>query len=163
ERRSGHQRRVPRFERRARRRRHGRRAGGGGTVHAPRARQGPGSLLHLGDPGGSRASPGGTPCPPRPSRATPAPCRAMERRRMTTDVVIPTVGRGSLALLLASLDGPPDRLPHRVIVVDDRPDPVTPLAWGDVSPELRERLDVFTSGGRGPAAARNRGWHASHA
>lgn len=83
--------------------------------------------------------------------------------RIVTDVVIPTVGHGSLALLLASLDGPPDRLPHRVIVVDDRSDPVDPLPYGALSSELRDRLDVFASGGRGAAAARNRGWHASRA
>lgn len=82
---------------------------------------------------------------------------------IAADVVIPTLGRGSLALLLASLDGPPERLPHRVIVVDDRAAPAEPLDTSALSPELRARLDVVASGGHGPAAARNRGWHASDA
>jgi hypothetical protein len=81
----------------------------------------------------------------------------------SADVVVPTVGRGSLALLLASLDGPPDRLPRRVIVVDDRAICDAPLDTGAVSPELRERLDVVASNGGGPAIARNRGWQASEA
>jgi HAD superfamily hydrolase (TIGR01662 family) len=81
----------------------------------------------------------------------------------SVDVVVPTVGRGTLALLLASLDGPPDRLPRRVIVVDDRPSRDAPLATSAVSPELRERLDVVASPGHGAASARNRGWRVSRA
>ncbi len=81
----------------------------------------------------------------------------------SADVVIPTLGRGSLALLLASLDGPPERLPHRVILVDDRATPAGPLDTSELSPELRARLDVVAAGGHGPAAARNCGWHASDA
>ena len=46
------------------------------------------------------------------------------------DVVIPTIGRPSLTLLLAALDGLPDRLPTRIIVVDDRPKPDGPLPTG---------------------------------
>jgi hypothetical protein len=83
--------------------------------------------------------------------------------RISADVVVPTAGRPSLALLLASLDGPPDRLPGRVIVVDDRREPGAPLETGALSSELAARLDVVSSGGRGPAAARNRGWQASRA
>ncbi|MFT7838533.1 glycosyltransferase [Saccharothrix sp. BKS2] len=68
-------------------------------------------------------------------------------------VVIPTVGRQSLAVVLDALEhgsGPP---PREVIVVDDRPDP-GPL------PATRSAR-VLRSGGRGPAAARNAGWRAA--
>jgi HAD superfamily hydrolase (TIGR01662 family) len=75
-------------------------------------------------------------------------------------VVIPTIGRPSLAALLRSLaesaaaTGRP--LPP-VCLVDDRPGPAAEL-------ELAEQraqgwpLTVLRSGGRGPAAARNAGW-----
>ncbi len=79
------------------------------------------------------------------------------------DLVIPTVGRPSLALLLASIDGPPDRLPSRVIVVDHRRSARDPLPMSALSPELRARLDVVASHGRSRAAARNLGWQASRA
>jgi GT2 family glycosyltransferase len=79
------------------------------------------------------------------------------------DVVIPTIGRPSLTLLLAALDGLPDRLPAHVIVVDDRRDASGALPMGSLSPALASRLRVKTSGGRGPAAARNVGWRASNA
>ena len=70
-----------------------------------------------------------------------------------TTVVVPTLGRPSLAVLLDALVGgtrPPD---HPVVVVDDRPEPTGPLP-------VDGRLDVVVlrSGGRGPAAARNLGW-----
>lgn len=75
------------------------------------------------------------------------------------DVVIPTVGRESLADLLLRLDRL--RLPglQRMIAVDDSPDGIeTPDRSGPVS----ERLEILRSGARGPAAARNLGWrHAS--
>uniref|UniRef100_UPI00066B8D9E glycosyltransferase family 2 protein n=1 Tax=Nonomuraea sp. SBT364 TaxID=1580530 RepID=UPI00066B8D9E len=61
-------------------------------------------------------------------------------------VVIPTIGRPSLAATLASLG---TDLP--IIVADDRPDPSPPLA-------LPSHVRVVRSGGRGPAAARNAGW-----
>ena len=75
-------------------------------------------------------------------------------------IVIPTIGRSSLYELLESLaagDGP---LPVRIVIVDDRkrgaaldisraPAPLVPL------------IRVLQSGGRGPAAARNRGWRAA--
>ncbi|MEV0202435.1 glycosyltransferase [Nonomuraea sp. NPDC050691] len=70
-------------------------------------------------------------------------------------VVVPTVGRPSLRATLAALG--PD-VP--VIVVDDRPagrdgPPLVPP--GQVPASVR----VVTSGGRGPAAARNAGWRAA--
>ena len=66
------------------------------------------------------------------------------------DVVVPTVGRPSLSILLSALGTGPGQ----VYVVDDRPDPRTPLS-------LPDRVVVLTSGGRGPAAARNLGWRAA--
>ena len=81
---------------------------------------------------------------------------------MTYDVVVPTVGRPSLARTLAGLaagDGP---LPERVIVVDDRRDAAEPLNV-DVAPLWRERTIVIRGGGRGPAAARNAGARAGTA
>jgi len=62
-------------------------------------------------------------------------------------VVIPTVGRGSLADLLGDLA---TQRPGPVYVVDDRPKPDGALPEGD--------YEVLRSGGRGPAAARNVGW-----
>jgi histidinol-phosphate phosphatase family protein len=76
---------------------------------------------------------------------------------MTTGVtiVIPTVGRDSLAVLLDSLAAQ-TVVPGPIVVVDDRrvaegPLPIPPSASG-------LDLSVVTSGGRGPAAARNAGW-----
>lgn len=69
-------------------------------------------------------------------------------------IVIPTIGRKSLAQLLTALaseDGPG---PAEVIVVDDR---VTP---GRLWLPAGLPVEVLHSGGRGPAAARNVGWRA---
>ncbi len=70
---------------------------------------------------------------------------------MTADVVIPTVGRPSLARLLETLAADPP--PGRVLVVRDGgppPPAVDGLAY-----------EVVDGPGRGPAAARNAGWRAS--
>lgn len=64
-------------------------------------------------------------------------------------IVIPTVGRASLATLVAALDAGP--APDAVVIVDDRATP-QPL------PPLHLPVTVLRSGGRGPAAARNLGW-----
>jgi histidinol-phosphate phosphatase family protein len=76
------------------------------------------------------------------------------------DIVIPTVGRPSLAVLLdglaCSIAG--SSAPPRVFVVDDRP-AGDPLFQRQVGAGLR----VLRSGGRGPAAARNVGWRAAEA
>jgi Glycosyl transferase family 2 len=93
------------------------------------------------------------------------------------DVVVPTVGRPSLAALLAGLAagaGPP---PARVLLVDDRPAAerdarplLTCQAGGDGPGQavleslpggLEGRVQVLASGGAGPAAARNTGWRAA--
>ena len=72
-------------------------------------------------------------------------------------VVVPTIGRPSLGRLLESLAAQ-QPAPAEVVVVDDRPQPWPPLHLGEV-PGAR----VLTSGGRGPAAARNTGWRATSA
>jgi len=81
-------------------------------------------------------------------------------------VVIPTIGRSSLATLLTALvgqDGPP---PVEVVIVDDRPldAGVPPLALPSVNPARPPfPLRIRHSGGRGPAAARNVGWRTATA
>jgi HAD superfamily hydrolase (TIGR01662 family) len=76
-------------------------------------------------------------------------------------VVIPTSGRPSLDVLLASLGAADGPLPEQVVIVDDRKgaDADTPLTPA-VPASLAGRTTVLGSGGRGPAAARNRGWRA---
>ncbi|TQS18740.1 glycosyltransferase [Microbispora hainanensis] len=69
-------------------------------------------------------------------------------------VVVPTIGRPSLAATLAALGPGPE-----IVVVDDRPGespepPALPLP-------VPGRVRVIRSGGRGPAAARNAGWRAA--
>lgn len=72
------------------------------------------------------------------------------------DVVVPTVGRPSLAALLEGLPAALEPAPGRIIVVDDRSDPLPPPADG-------QRVEILRTAGRGPAAARNAGWRASQA
>ena len=77
-------------------------------------------------------------------------------------VVIPSIGRPSLHLLLECLAAQ-DRYPGEVLVVDDRPAggaraPGPPTVTQSSFPFP---LRVLRSGGRGPAAARNRGWRAA--
>jgi glycosyltransferase involved in cell wall biosynthesis len=76
---------------------------------------------------------------------------------MRYSVVIPTIGRPSLIELLEALADAEGPQPDEVFVVDDRP-----------AGSPRIRIDAFglpvrvlTSGGRGPAAARNVGWRAA--
>jgi glycosyltransferase involved in cell wall biosynthesis len=73
------------------------------------------------------------------------------------DVVVPTVGRSSLIGLLGLLARTLPR-DSSVIVVDDRPSTTRPLAL-----RVDDRFRVVRSGGRGPAAARNVGWHSTSA
>jgi HAD superfamily hydrolase (TIGR01662 family) len=81
----------------------------------------------------------------------------------SADVVIPTIGRQSLAALVAALDRADGSLPGRVILVDDRKDRSTPLPIGHPSSDLTARLRLLPGPGAGPAAARNIGWRASSA
>ena len=76
--------------------------------------------------------------------------------RIDVAIVVPTIGRASLAELLGSLRADDAELLRRTSVVDDRRDTTSPL---DVPPEVH----VLRSCGRGPAAARNVGWRAADA
>ncbi len=87
----------------------------------------------------------------------------MSGQDVAFDVVIPTVGRPSLATLVRILDRDGGRVPERLIVVDDRTDRTRPLPLPPMTPALRARLEIVASGGRGPAAARNAGWRAGAA
>jgi histidinol-phosphate phosphatase family protein len=69
-------------------------------------------------------------------------------------IVIPTMGRPNLWALLDRLDRATGPAPREVIVVDDRVNG-TSLAL----PAKNLRIRVVQSWGRGPAAARNTGWH----
>jgi HAD superfamily hydrolase (TIGR01662 family) len=78
------------------------------------------------------------------------------------DVVIPTAGRPSLDVLLASLGAADGPLPERLVIVDDRPRTEPALA-PRVPAALAGVTIVVRCGGRGPAAARNAGWRAGRA
>ena len=78
-------------------------------------------------------------------------------RSPLTTVVVPTIGRDSLVTLIEALTRQSRPVDAKVVVVDDSGD--------GLSPDLRSRLadvaldtQVLTSGGRGPAGARNVGW-----
>lgn len=78
--------------------------------------------------------------------------------RIESTVVVPTAGRDSLAALLRALDTGAGPRPAEVIVVDDRPAVTAePLPLPETSLPVR----VLSSGGRGPASARNTGWRAA--
>ncbi|MFI9201152.1 glycosyltransferase family 2 protein [Streptomyces sp. NPDC053048] len=80
-------------------------------------------------------------------------------------VVIPTVGRPCLADCLTALAAATGPAPAEVVVVDDRPAsrrPRPPLPLEALG-ELRARARTLSTGGRGPAAARNAGWHTAGA
>ena len=71
-------------------------------------------------------------------------------------VVVPTLGRPSLAALLVALAPGLAKHPLQLVVVDDRPEQDTPLA---LPPEMD--VTVVAGPARGPAAARNAGWRAA--
>jgi HAD superfamily hydrolase (TIGR01662 family) len=74
-------------------------------------------------------------------------------------VVVPTIGRPCLRDCLAALDSAVGPAPEQVVIVDDRPARPGPLNV-DPGPSALP-LHVVTSGGVGPAAARNAGWRVS--
>jgi len=78
---------------------------------------------------------------------------------MTFDVVVPTVGRASLARLLSALAAAEGPRPGRVLVVDDRRDRSEALGPGGVP----AWVEVVPGRAAGPAAARNLGWRRSRA
>lgn len=70
--------------------------------------------------------------------------------------VVPTVGRPTLPRVLGPLVEAPDAVaPEEVLVVDDRPGAETAPLPGTDHPRVR----VLRTGGGGPAAARQAGWH----
>ncbi|PFG39947.1 HAD superfamily hydrolase (TIGR01509 family) [Georgenia soli] len=80
-------------------------------------------------------------------------------------VVVPTIGRPSLAALLDSLaaqaEDPGHAAPAEVVLADDRRLDLSPGAAVPPPlevPELPWPVRVVRTGGRGPAAARNAGW-----
>ncbi|MGW3231349.1 glycosyltransferase family 2 protein [Kitasatospora sp. NPDC001095] len=73
-------------------------------------------------------------------------------------VVIPTLGRPSLAACLTALAAAEGPAPERVVLVDDRPRPGPPPLDASVPEILRDRVVTVAGGGNGPAAARNAGW-----
>jgi histidinol-phosphate phosphatase family protein len=77
---------------------------------------------------------------------------------MTFDLVVPTVGRGSLVRLLDALAADPGPLPGRVLLVDDRRDRSVPLLASEPAGWLAGRVEVVPGRAAGPAAARNLGW-----
>jgi HAD superfamily hydrolase (TIGR01662 family) len=83
---------------------------------------------------------------------------------MTVDLVVPTIGRRSLVdllCILAEQDGP---LPDNIYLIDDRPQPMSPLIErGTDFGRLCGRMHLLHGGGHGPAAARNLGWRTSRA
>ena len=74
---------------------------------------------------------------------------------MSFDVVVPTVGRDSLARLLDALAAGSVPVPGQVLVVDDRRDRGRPLLPAGVPPGVE--ADVLAGRAAGPAAARNLG------
>jgi histidinol-phosphate phosphatase family protein len=73
-------------------------------------------------------------------------------------VVIPTIGRGTLGRCLTALARSAGPAPDVVVLADDRPGRQhKPLAY----PACGLPVRVVSSGGAGPAAARNAGWHAT--
>ncbi len=85
----------------------------------------------------------------------------MVGRGVPTTVVVPTIGRPSLRTLLTSLAAAAVRgpAPAAVIVVDDRRSDMAdahPLSLDGLAGGIP--VQVVSSGGLGPAAARNRGW-----
>lgn len=75
-------------------------------------------------------------------------------------VVIPTIGRDSLHDLLASLARATGPMPQEIVLVDDRKKG-EPLDLARFPEAIRPCIRIERTGGRGPAAARNRGWRAT--
>jgi len=78
-------------------------------------------------------------------------------------VVVPTVGRSSLAATLLALGSAAGPLPSEVVVVDDRPDRSRSLPVPAGLGPLQGLVQVVAGRAAGPAAARNVGWRATSA
>lgn len=87
----------------------------------------------------------------------------------TYTIVVPTLARPSLARLLDALWSGSGRRPARTIVVDDRlgdgsgdgSTTLAPQALAARASGAHPAVRVLSTGGRGPAAARNAGWRAA--
>ncbi len=79
------------------------------------------------------------------------------------DLVVPTIGRPSLAALLTSIAASRGPRPQRIYVVDDRRDPTADLPIGPHDDDFMRRIAVRRGAAAGPAAARNSGWRAADA
>lgn len=84
----------------------------------------------------------------------------MSRSPLRYAVVIPSVGRDSLAQLLHDLADQPQPRPEEVVVVDDRPVGAQALTLPGLD---TVGVRVVRGFGRGPAAARNLGWQVTRA
>jgi histidinol-phosphate phosphatase family protein len=80
-----------------------------------------------------------------------------------SDLVIPTIGRPSLATLLDALAAGEGPLPDRIYLSDDRRSVSAPLLPQGIPAPLADRLEIVQAGAAGPAAARNVGWRAARA
>ncbi len=79
------------------------------------------------------------------------------------DIVVPTIGRASLRVLLASLARATGPRPARIILVDDRRERTAALDLGELDDDLRACITVLAGKAAGPASARNVGWRAARA
>ena len=82
---------------------------------------------------------------------------------MSVAIVVPTLGRPSLAALLDALARSRGPRPRRLVVVDDRPQAGVPVLADGGPPALADELTLVRGRGAGPAAARNTGWRAAGA
>lgn len=81
--------------------------------------------------------------------------------RASFDVVVPTLGRGSLATLLDALAAATGPAPGRILLVDDRRVRVRGPLLAPKALSALQGVQVLRGAGRGPAAARNVGWRAA--
>lgn len=83
--------------------------------------------------------------------------------RIDTTLVIPTLGRDSLRSLLRALQKATGPRPAAIILVDDRPPDTSNAGFPlEICSDVDARdIWVMSSWGRGPSAARNRGWRAA--
>ncbi|HET7329071.1 MAG TPA: HAD-IIIA family hydrolase [Nocardioidaceae bacterium] len=85
--------------------------------------------------------------------------------QLPTSVVIPTVGRPSLRVLLDGLRRASGPRPAAILVVDDGAESTASGGSADIGRQVTDLgvpdTRVLSSGGRGPAAARNLGWRSA--
>lgn len=82
----------------------------------------------------------------------------MTRPVPATTIVVPTIGRPSLARLVDALARQDTPVTARVLLVDDRPAGGQPMLAESLDPDGALDLEIVRTGGGGPARARNCGW-----